>query len=81
MFKQDLLEKVLQNKLYKALIKTLPDDQKKLVEHQLKIAAGQYSDTILEKFSKITQKENAQKAAEEIFNKETINEKTGKSNK
>tara|TARA_Y100000310_G_C20601444_1_gene773265 strand:+ start:15 stop:263 length:249 start_codon:yes stop_codon:yes gene_type:complete len=78
MFKKQLLEKVLQHKLYKALIKTLPDDQKKMVESRLEQAATQYSENILEKFSELSKESNTQKAVKEIFNKEVINEKTGK---
>jgi|APSaa5957512535_1039671.scaffolds.fasta_scaffold45338_2 hypothetical protein len=79
MFKKQLLEQVLNNKLYKALALKLPQEQRELIEKRLEVIAGDYSNTILDKFSEVTQGKDAKKAFEEILNNQTvINEKTGK---
>ena len=79
MLKKQLLEQVLNNKIYKKLAEKLPEDQRKIVEERLEIIAQDYSKSILEKFSKVTKDGNAKKAVEEIFNNQTVvNEKTGK---
>lgn len=79
MFKKQLLEQVLNNKLYKALALKLPQEQRELIEKRLEVIADDYSNTILDKFSEVTQGKDAKKAFEEILNNQTvINEKTGK---
>ena len=78
MFKKQLLNNVYNNKIYKAMVEKLPEDQKKIIEKHLEAAAEGYAANIIEKFSKVVADKNAQKAMKEIFNKEIINEKTGK---
>lgn len=77
--KKQLLEQVLNNKLYKKLSKKLSEDQRVIIEKRLETIAGNYSEQILEKFSKIIQNEESKKTFDEIFNKQqVISEKTGK---